>query len=94
VRRQSRHLSEYRAALEKLSAKADLSKFRSRAEIAKLVAEREANAPGRASDGVSLYPCGEVALVRRAHAMLESGAPYALRLDMAAACSRATISVA
>src|SRR5882757_452732 len=58
VRRQSRHLSEYRAALEKLSAQGLIyPSFESRAEIAKLVAQREANAPWpRDPDGVSLYP--------------------------------------
>jgi glutamyl-Q tRNA(Asp) synthetase len=91
VRRQSRHLSEYRAALEKLSAQGLIyPSFESRAEIAKLVAEREANAPWpRDPDGAPLYP-GAAKLLSSGERMrlLESGAPYALRLDMAAACSR------
>jgi glutamyl-Q tRNA(Asp) synthetase len=91
VRRQSRHLSEYRAALEKLSAQGLIyPSFESRAEIAKLVAEREANAPWpRDPDGAPLYP-GAAKLLSSGERtrLLESGAPYALRLDMAAACSR------
>src|SRR6267142_2326486 len=48
VRRQSEHLSEYRNAVEKLLAQ-DLvyPSFESRAEIARLVAQREAEAPWR-----------------------------------------------
>jgi glutamyl-Q tRNA(Asp) synthetase len=91
VRRQSRHLSEYRDALEKLSAEGLIyPSFESRAEIAKLVAEREANAPWpRDPDGAPLYP-GAAKLLSSGERrrLLESGAPYALRLDMAAACSR------
>jgi glutamyl-Q tRNA(Asp) synthetase len=91
VRRQSRHLSEYRDALEKLSAEGLIyPSFQSRAEIAKLVAEREANAPWpRDPDGAPLYP-GAAKLLSSGERrrLLESGAPYALRLDMAAACSR------
>jgi glutamyl-Q tRNA(Asp) synthetase len=91
VRRQSRHLSEYRDALEKLSAQGLIYPgFESRAEIAKLVAEREANAPWpRDPDGAPLYP-GAAKLLSSGERtrLLESGAPYALRLDMAAACSR------
>jgi glutamyl-Q tRNA(Asp) synthetase len=91
VRRQSRHLSEYRAALEKLSAQGLIYPgFESRAEIAKLVAQREANAPWpRDPDGAPLYP-GAAKLLSSGERrrLLESGAPYALRLDMATACSR------
>src|SRR4051812_40089113 len=46
VRRQSEHLADYRAALEKLSAQGLIyPSFESRAEIAQLVAQREAHAP-------------------------------------------------
>jgi glutamyl-Q tRNA(Asp) synthetase len=92
VRRQSLHLSEYRDALAKLSAEGLVyPAFESRAEIAKLVAQREANAPWpRDPDGVPLYPGAAKSLTPDARARwLESGAPYALRLDMAAACARA-----
>jgi len=92
VRRQSQHLADYRAALDKLFALGLVyPSFESRAEIATLVAEREANAPWpRDPDGAPLYP-GTAKLLssdERAR-LLESGTPYALRLDMAAACARA-----
>ena len=91
VRRQSRHLSEYRDALEKLSALGLIyPSFESRAEIAKLVAQREANASWpRDPDGAPLYP-GAAKLLSSGERtrLLESGVPYALRLDMAAACTR------
>ncbi|MDP1882851.1 MAG: glutamate--tRNA ligase family protein, partial [Bradyrhizobium sp.] len=58
VRRQSQHLADYRAALEKLSAMGLVyPAFESRAEIARLVAQREAQAPWpRDPDGAPLYP--------------------------------------
>ena len=92
VRRQSEHLAGYRAALDKLFALGLVyPSFESRAEIATLVAEREANAPWPCDpDGAPLYP-GTAKLLssdERAR-LLESGTPYALRLDMAAACARA-----
>src|SRR3954469_19313819 len=58
VRRQSEHLEVYRDAVEKLAAQ-DLvyPSFESRAEIAKLVAQREATGPWpRDPDGAPLYP--------------------------------------
>jgi glutamyl-Q tRNA(Asp) synthetase len=91
VRRQSEHLADYRQALEKLIAQGLVyPSFESRAEIAKLVAQREANAPWpRDPDGAPLYPglAKSLSAGERAR-LLESGAPYALRLDMAAACAR------
>lgn len=92
VRRQSAHLSDYRAALDKLSAQGLIyPSFESRAEIAKLVVQREADAPWpRDPDGAPLYPGAAKWLAPGERAsLLESGAPYALRLDMAAACARA-----
>ena len=58
VRRQSEHLADYRAALEKLTAMGLVyPAFESRAEIARLVAQREARAPWpRDPDGTPLYP--------------------------------------
>ena len=58
VRRQSEHLADYRAALEKLTAMGLVyPAFESRAEIAGLVAQREARAPWpRDPDGAPLYP--------------------------------------
>jgi len=92
VRRQSEHLADYRAAVEKVSALGLVYPgFESRAEIAALVARREANGRWpRDPDGAPLYP-GSAKLLspdERAR-LLESGAPYALRLDMAAARVRA-----
>jgi glutamyl-Q tRNA(Asp) synthetase len=92
VRRQSRHLADYRDAVEKLSALGLIyPSFESRAEIAKLVAQREANARWPCDpDGAPLYP-GVAKLLSpldRAR-LLDRGVPYALRLDMAAACARA-----
>ena len=92
VRRQSGHLSDYRNALEKLNAMGLVyPSFESRAEIARLVAEREAHAPWpRDPDGAPLYPGAAKLLSADARGRLfESGAPYALRLDMAAARARA-----
>src|SRR3984957_7206487 len=92
VRRQSWQLADYRDALDKLAAQGLVyPSFESRAEIAKLVTQREANAPWpRDPDGAPLYP-GVAKLLssdERAR-LLGSDVPYALRLDMAAACARA-----
>jgi glutamyl-Q tRNA(Asp) synthetase len=91
VRRQSEHLADYREALGKLSAQGLVyPSFETRAEIAKLVAQREASGRRpRDPDGAPLYP-GTAKLLssdERAR-LLESDAPCALRLDMAAACAR------
>jgi glutamyl-Q tRNA(Asp) synthetase len=92
VRRQSEHLDVYLDALNKLAAQ-DLvyPSFESRAEIARLVAQREADGPWpRDPDGAPLYPGAAKSLSAGERAQLiESGAPYALRLDMAAARARA-----
>src|SRR4051812_17725650 len=58
VRRQSEHLSVYREAVEKLSGRSLIyPAFESRAEIARLVAERETVSPWpRDPDGTPLYP--------------------------------------
>src|SRR5947209_162315 len=88
VRRQSEHLSIYREALAKLSAQGLVyPSFESRAEIAQLVAAREARGPWpRDPDGAPLYPGIAKSLPSDARArLIESGAPYALRLDMAGA---------
>lgn len=91
VRRQSEHLADYRAALEKLSAFGLVyPAFESRAEVAKLVSVREADGPWpRDPDGAPLYPGDSKSLPADERArLIASGAPYALRLDMAAACRR------
>jgi glutamyl-Q tRNA(Asp) synthetase len=92
VRRQSDHLGAYREALDNLTARGLVyPSFESRAEIARLVAEREANSPWpRDPDGAPLYP-GSARLLSpdERSRLLRSDAPYALRLDMAAACALA-----
>ncbi|WP_354181452.1 tRNA glutamyl-Q(34) synthetase GluQRS [Bradyrhizobium sp. LA6.1] len=91
VRRQSEHLAVYRAALEKLSALGLVyPAFESRAEIARLVAAREAAGPWpRDPDGAPLYPGDARSLsAGERDRLIASGVPYALRLDMAAACRR------
>jgi glutamyl-Q tRNA(Asp) synthetase len=94
VRRQSEHFADYRAALAGLEAMGLVyPSFESRAEIAALVAAREAKAPWpRDPDGAPLYPGTATTLdpAERARRIL-SGAPYALRLDMAAALARAGV---
>ncbi|MDI4236254.1 tRNA glutamyl-Q(34) synthetase GluQRS [Bradyrhizobium sp. Arg237L] len=91
VRRQSEHLDAYRKAVEQLTAQGLLyPSFESRAEIARLVAEREAAGPWpRDPDGAPLYPGAARSLpaVDRLR-LIEAGTPYALRLNMAAAGAR------
>ena len=92
VRRQSEHLAEYRDALEKLASQGLVYPgFESRAEIAKLVAQREAAGPWpRDPDGAPLYPgAAKLLSSNQRERLRESGAAYALRLDMAAARARA-----
>jgi glutamyl-Q tRNA(Asp) synthetase len=92
VRRQSEHLGFYRRALERLSGDGLVyPSFESRAEIARLVAAREAEGGWpRDPDGAPLYPGHSKLLSPDERARrLESGAPYALRLDMTAAMARA-----
>jgi glutamyl-Q tRNA(Asp) synthetase len=92
VRRQSAHLSDYRTALARL---AELGlvfpSFESRAGIARLVAQREADGVWpRDPDGAPLYPGTAKELSSRERArLIDAGAPYALRLDMAAAMAHA-----
>ena len=91
VRRQSEHLADHRGALDKLTAQGLIYPgFESRAEIARLVAEREAEAPWpRDPDGVPHYPGDARSLSGEERTqLLRSDAPYALRLDVATACAR------
>jgi len=92
VRRQSEHLADYRAALDRLTALGLVyPSFESRAEIAKAVAQREeGGAWPRDPDGAPLYPgtAKQLPIGERTR-LIEQGAPYALRLDMAAAVARA-----
>ena len=91
VRRQSEHLADYREALEKLSVQGLVyPSFETRAEIAKLVAQCEASGRWpRDPDGAPLYPGNARALpAAERRRRIAAGAPYALRLDMAAALAR------
>ncbi len=92
VRRQSEHLEAYRAALERLEARGLIyPSFETRAEIARLVAERERRAPWpRDPDGAPLYPgdAKRLSLAERAE-KIAAGAPFALRLDMRRALAQA-----
>jgi glutamyl-Q tRNA(Asp) synthetase len=88
VRRQSRHLADYRDAIEKLSGRGLLyPSFESRAEIARLVEQRAADGQWpRDPDGTPLYPGAAKLLSDHQRSRLRlSGAPFALRLDIAAA---------
>lgn len=92
VRRQSEHFSAYGAAIDRLTAQGLVyPSFESRAEIARLVADREAGgAWPRDPDGAPLYPGTAKSLAQTERERLfGQGAPFALRLDMAAACARA-----
>jgi glutamyl-Q tRNA(Asp) synthetase len=92
VRRQSAHFDDYRAALARLdSIGLIFPSFETRGEIARLVAQKDAQAPWpRDPDGSPLYPGDARSLcVEERTARLRSGKPYALRLDMAAAVVRA-----
>src|ERR1700722_16794577 len=84
VRRQSEHFAGYRDAIETLTAQGLVySSFESRAEIARLVSEHEVAGPWpRDPDGAPLYPGTAKSHPPEARAaLLESGTPYALRLD-------------
>jgi glutamyl-Q tRNA(Asp) synthetase len=89
VRRQSAHFDDYRAALARI-APLTFPSFESRGEIARLVAERERQGPWpRDPDGAPLYPGNARALTdAERRRRIESGEPYALRLDMAVAMAR------
>jgi glutamyl-Q tRNA(Asp) synthetase len=91
VRRQSEHLDDYRAALASLENLGIVyAGFESRAEIARLVAERDARGPWpRDPDGVPLYPGAANAMVASERARrMQAGEPFALRLNVAAALAR------
>ncbi|HLL26129.1 MAG TPA: tRNA glutamyl-Q(34) synthetase GluQRS [Xanthobacteraceae bacterium] len=86
VRRQSEHFSEYKTALDQLARAGFVyPAFESRAEIARLIAGRDLGWP-RDPDGAPLYPgnARELSAAERAR-RIDSGEPYALRLDLQAA---------
>jgi glutamyl-Q tRNA(Asp) synthetase len=90
VRRQSEHYDDYRAALTKLDAMGLVyPSFESRAEIAMMVAGRDAKGHWpRDPDGAPLYPGNAKALAPAERERRMAAEPYALRLDMAAALAR------
>jgi glutamyl-Q tRNA(Asp) synthetase len=92
VWRQSSRWDNYRAALSQLEAMGLIyASFETRAEIARLVAVREVHGPWPCDpDGAPLYP-GEARNMPEAEQKrrIESGEPYALRLDMRTAAARA-----
>jgi glutamyl-Q tRNA(Asp) synthetase len=91
VRRQSEHLDDYRAALDRLAGQGLIyPSFESRAEIARLVAERQVHgAWPRDPDGAPLYPGSARKLPAGERArLLAAGAAYALRLDMQRAAAQ------
>jgi glutamyl-Q tRNA(Asp) synthetase len=92
VRRQSEHFARYREAVESLAGLGLIyPSFESRAEIARLVVQREADAPWPCDpDGAPLYPGTAKSLSPdQRRQLIADGTPYALRLDMAAARARA-----
>jgi glutamyl-Q tRNA(Asp) synthetase len=93
VRRQSEHYDDYRAALTKLDAMGLVyPSFESRAEIAMMVAGRDAKGPWpRDPDGVPLYPGSAKTLPQAERERRMKAEPYALRLDTAAALPRAGV---
>jgi len=92
VRRQSEHFQTYRDAVDRLDVEGLVyPSFESRAEIARLVAEREKEAPWpRDPDGAPLYPgdAKHLSAAERAK-RVASGIPFALRLDMERAIAQA-----
>jgi glutamyl-Q tRNA(Asp) synthetase len=90
VRRQSAHWDDYRAALGRLDAMGLVyPSFESRAEIAMMVAGREAKGRWpRDPDGAPLYPGAAKTLPEAERKRRMGNEPYALRLDMAAALKR------
>ena len=91
VRRQSEHFDDYRAALAKLEAMGLIyPSFESRAEIAMMVAGREARGSWpRDPDGAPHYPGAAKTLPASERARrMASAEPYALRLDMQGALGR------
>ncbi|KIZ35135.1 MULTISPECIES: tRNA glutamyl-Q(34) synthetase GluQRS [Rhodopseudomonas] len=91
VRRQSEHLEQYLKALTRLQAIGLIyPSFESRGEIARLVAENDAQGQWpRDPDGAPLYPgtAKQLSTDERTR-LIERGTRFALRLDVAAALAR------
>jgi glutamyl-Q tRNA(Asp) synthetase len=91
VRRQSEHMQDYKAALDKLDAMGLVyPSFESRSEIDRLVAAKDAAGGwARDPDGAPLYPgASKKLLAAERKERMMAGEPYALRLDMKAALAR------
>ncbi len=92
VRRQSEHFAEYEAALGRLVREELVyPAFMSRGEIRAFIAEHELHGGKwpRDPDGVPLYPGADRALsARMRRQRMAEGAPFAWRLDVAAAAAR------
>src|SRR5690349_6323237 len=91
VLRQSENYDKYRGALARLEAIGLIyPSFETRTEIARLVAEREGQGRWpRDPDGAPLYPGSAKNLpAAERQRRIDSGQPYALRLDMPAALER------
>lgn len=91
VRRQSEHMADYKAALDKLDGMGLVyPSFESRAEIDKLVTARDAEGGWpRDPDGAPLYPgSGKSLSANERKERMMADEPYALRLDMTAALAR------
>jgi glutamyl-Q tRNA(Asp) synthetase len=85
VRRQSGHFGEYQAALAKLrDMRLTYPAFESRAEIARMIADRDVRERWpRDPDGVPLYPGAARQLTDTdRQARISRGEPYAVRLDV------------
>ena len=85
VRRQSEHMEQYRAALAALDGRhLTFPSFESRAEIARLVGDRESHARWpRDPDGAPLYPgTARQMPARERAARIAHGEAYAIRLDV------------
>ena len=92
ARRQSEHLDDYQTALDRLEGQGLIyPSFESRAEIARLVAERQVHgAWPRDPDGAPLYPGSAKKLPAGERSrLIAGGTPYALRLDMREAVAKA-----
>jgi len=92
VLRQSENYDKYRSALARLETMGLIyPSFESRTEITRLVAERDARGRWpRDPDGAPLYPGSAKNLpAAERQRRIDSGEPYALRLDMPAAMVRA-----
>ncbi len=92
IRRQSEHFTSYSEAIDRLAAQGLVyPSFESRADIAAMVQKKDrCGAWPRDPDGAPLYPGTAKQLTPTERARnINSGLPYALRLDMAAALDRA-----